>query len=125
MRKRSVPLLALAGAAVIVPPALLHFFGRDKVVFGGWTHFAGVATGAGLATGAAVALTVAGARRRDARAVLVGCAFSVMATLLVLHGLTTPGVFVESNGVVAFTGAATLPVGAAVLALSALRSRSP
>jgi len=43
-----------------------------------------------------------------------------MATLLCLHGLTTPGIFVEMNGVVAFTGGATLPVGGAILALSAL-----
>lgn len=122
MRDRSTPMLAFAAAAVIVPPALLHFFGRQEVYFGGWIHFAGVAAGAGLATAAALALTIAGARRRDARAVLVGCAFSVMATLLCLHGLTTPGIFVEMNGVVAFTGAATLPVGAAILALSALPS---
>ena len=37
-----------------------------------------------------VALTVAGARQRDGYAVLVGCAFSVMAALLCLHGLATP-----------------------------------
>jgi hypothetical protein len=120
VRDRSIPLLAFAAFAVIVPPALLHFLGREKVYIGGWVHFAGVAVGAGLATAAALALTIAGARRRDARAVLVGCAFCVMATLLCLHGLTTPGIFVEMNGVVAFTGAATLPVGAAILALSAL-----
>ena len=99
---------------------MLHFFGREKVYIGGWVHFGGVAFGAGLATAAAIALTVAGARRQDGRAVLVGCAFSVMATLLCLHGLTTPGIFVEMNGVVAFTGGATLPVGGAILALSAL-----
>ena len=120
MKDRSIPLLAFAAFAVIVPPALLHFVGREKVYIGGWIHFSGVAVGAGLATAAALALTIAGARRRDARAVLVGCAFCVMATLLCLHGLTTPGIFVEMNGVVAFTGAATLPVGAAILALSAL-----
>ena len=120
MKDRSLPLLAFAAFAAIVPPALLHFFGRQKVYIGGWIHFSGVAVGAGLATAAALALTIAGARRRDARAVLVGCAFSVMAALLCLHGLTTPGVFVDMNGVVAFTGGATLPVGAAILALSAL-----
>jgi len=122
MRERSVPVLALAAFAACVPAALLHFFGREKVYIGGWIHFAGVGVGAGLATAAALALTIAGARRRDARAVLVGCAFSVMATLLCLHGLTTPGIFVGQNGVVAFTGGATLPVGAAILALSALPS---
>ena len=43
-----------------------------------------------------------------------------MAALLAVHGLTTPGLLAGDNGVVAFTGAATLPVGGAVLALSAL-----
>jgi putative nucleotidyltransferase with HDIG domain len=52
--------------------------------------------------------------------VVVGCAFSVMAALLCLHGLATPGILVEMNGVVAFTGGATLPVGGAILALGAV-----
>ncbi len=43
-----------------------------------------------------------------------------MAALLALHGIATPGVLIGMNGVVAFTGGATLPAGAAVLALSAL-----
>jgi hypothetical protein len=122
MRDRGVPILALAAFAAIVPAALLHFVGRDKVLIDGWIHFVGVALGAGVATACAVALTVAGARQRDGHAVLVGCAFSVMAALLCLHGLSTPGVLVEMNGVVAFTGGATLPVGGAILALAALRA---
>lgn len=113
-------MLALAAFAACVPPALLHFVGRQEVMFGGPAHFWGVALGALVATVSAVALTVVGARRRDGRAVLVGSAFSVMAALLVLHGLTTPGILVESNGVVGFTGGATLPVGGAILALSVL-----
>jgi len=113
-------MLALAAFVACVPPALLHFVGREKVYFGGGVHFWGVALGAFVATASAVALTVVGARRRDGRAVLVGSAFCVMAALLVLHGLTTPGVLVEMNGVVAFTGGATLPIGGAILALSVL-----
>ena len=120
MGGRRIPLLALAAFAAIVPPALLHFVGREKVLFGGWVHFGGVALGAGVATASAIALTVAGARQRDGYAVLVGCAFSVMAALLCLHGLATPGILVEMNGVVGFTGGATLPVGGAILALGAL-----
>jgi len=104
----------------IVPAALLHFVGREKVFIGGWIHFSGVALGAGVATASAIALTVAGARLRDGHAVVVGCAFSVMAALLCLHGLATPGIVVEMNGVVAFTGGATLPVGGAILALGAV-----
>ena len=120
MRDRGVPILALAAFAAVVPAALLHFVGRDKVLIDGWIHFTGVAFGAGLATACAVALTVAGARQRDGHAVLVGCAFSVMAALLCLHGLATPGIIVEFNGVVGFTGGATLPVGGAILALGAV-----
>jgi putative nucleotidyltransferase with HDIG domain len=120
MRDRGVPTLALAAFAAIVPAALLHFVGRDKVLIDGWIHFGGVAFGAGVATACAVALTVAGARQRDGHAVLVGCAFSVMAALLCLHGLATPGIVVGFNGVVGFTGGATLPVGGAILALGAV-----
>jgi hypothetical protein len=72
------------------------------------------------ATGAAVALTIAGACRNDGRTVLLGTAFTVMAALLALHGLSTPGIILPYNGLVGFTGAATLPIGGAVLALSAL-----
>ena len=113
-------MLGAAAVAVIVPPALLHFVGHEKVYIGGWIHFGAVAVGAGAATAAAIALTVAGARQRDGHAVLVGAAFSVMAALLCLHGLTTPGIIVDANGVVAFTGGATLPLGGAILALGAL-----
>jgi hypothetical protein len=113
-------MLALAAFVACVPPAVLHFVGRDKVYWDGWVHFSAVAAGATLATVSAVALTVVGARRGDARAVLVGGAFSVMAALLVLHGVTSPGVLAGDNGVVAFSGGATLPVGAAILALSVL-----
>ncbi len=113
-------MLALAAFVACVPPAVLHFVGRDKVYWDGWIHFGAVAAGAALATVSAIALAVVGARRRDARAVLVGGAFSVMAALLVLHGLTTPGVLVGDNGVVSFSGGATLPVGGAILALSVL-----
>lgn len=120
MRGRSMPLLALAAFVAAVPAALLHFLGRRPVYFDGSVHIAAVGAGAGLATAAALALTVAGARRRDGRSVLVGCAFSVMAALLLLHGLATPGILVGRNGVVSFTGGAALPVGGAVLALSAL-----
>ena len=85
-----------------------------------WVHFYGVGVSALVATVAAVALTSAGARAGDARTVVVGGGFSVMAMLLAVHGLVTPGVLVGPNGVIALTGAATLPVGATVLALSAL-----
>ena len=120
MSQRPLHLLALAAFAALTPVAAIAFLGKDSVDFGGWAHVIGVAVGAAIATVAALALTIAGARQRDGRAVLVGCAFSVMAALLFLHGLTTPYVWFEPNGVVALTGGLTLPIGGAILALSAL-----
>ena len=120
MDDRLVPALAAVAFAACLPIALLHFVGKQEVDFGAGVHFVAVALSALVATAGALALLVAGARRQDARAVLVGGAFTVMAALLCLHGLTTPGVLAGDNGVVAFTGGATLPVGAALLALSAL-----
>jgi HD-GYP domain-containing protein (c-di-GMP phosphodiesterase class II) len=119
-REQVVSLAALLGACAIVPAGLLHFFGSREVHISGEVHFLPIAVSAGLAAAAAVALTIVGARRGDGRAVLVGTAFSVMAALLAVHGLTTPGLLAGDNGVVAFSGAATIPVGGAVLALSAL-----
>ena len=118
----AAPALACATAAILLPTSLLGFFAHDQVSFGAWTHFIGVGFTALAATAAAFALTIAGARRNDGRTVLLGTAFTVMAALLALHGLSTPGIILPYNGLVGFTGAATLPIGGAVLALSALPS---
>jgi HD-GYP domain-containing protein (c-di-GMP phosphodiesterase class II) len=118
IRDRVVPLAALLGACAVVPAALIHFLGRDQVQIPGEVHFLPIAVSAGLAAAASVALTVVGARRGDGRSVIVGTAFSAMAAMLAVHGLTTPGMLVEDNGVIAFSGAATLPIGGAVLALA-------
>lgn len=120
LRERMVSLMVVLGACAVVPAGLLHFFGSRQVHIGSEVHFLPIAVSAGLASAAAVVLTVVGTRRGDGRAVLVGTAFSVMAALLAVHGITTPGFIAGDNGVVAFSGAATLPVGGAVLALSAL-----
>ena len=120
LRERAAPILAFGGTAAAAPALLLHFFGRDSAAIDGGWHFFGVGMSALAAALAALLLTTAGVRRTDGRTVLVGTAFAAMAALLALHGLATPGFLVERNGVVAFTGAATLPVGGAILALSAL-----
>src|SRR6266508_6609203 len=120
--ERLAPLLALLSLGAVLPTALLRFFGHKMVMFGWQVHFIGVEVSALVAAIAAIALTVVGVRRNDGRAVLVGTAFTVMAALLAIHGLATPGVLIGMNGVISLTGAATLPVGAAVLALSALPS---
>ena len=111
----------IAALVVALAPAVLLWEIWDRQVdFSGWMHFAGVGVAAAAATGAAIALTVAGALERDARAVLAGLAFSLMAALLCLHGVATPGFITGMNGVVALTGAATLPIGCCVLALGSL-----
>ena len=118
--------MVLGAALAAFPTAAGHFFGGDKVTFGGGVHFYGVGATALAAALAAVALTIIGARRRDGRTVLLGTAFSVMAALLSLHGIATPYFLVGMNGVVSFTGGATLPIGGAILALSAVpRFRRP
>jgi HD-GYP domain-containing protein (c-di-GMP phosphodiesterase class II) len=117
---RIAPILIIGGALAAFPTAAGHFFARDKVAFGGELHFAGVGLTALAATAAAIALTIIGARRHDARTVLIGTAFSVMAALLALHGIATPDVLMGYNGVVSFTGGATLPIGGAIFALAAL-----
>jgi putative nucleotidyltransferase with HDIG domain len=109
----------LAGCA-LVPVLPLALVGTRMVMPPMWVHFYGVGVSALAATVAAVALTTAGARRRDVRTVIVGGGFSLMAALLAVHGLVTPGMLVGPNGLIALTGAATLPVGGAVLALSTL-----
>ena len=120
LRQRTVSLLALLAACAVLPGAAIHFFGESSVQIDGKVHFLPIAISAGLAATAALALTIAGARRGDARSVVIGTAFSSMAALLSIHGLTTPGFIVGDNGLVSFSGALTLPVGGAVLALAAI-----
>jgi len=88
LRERLVPALMWLAAGSIVPVAVLHFFGREEAHISNTVHFAAVGAGAFVSTLAALALTWAGTRRRDQRVVVVGSAFSVMAVLLLLHGLT-------------------------------------
>jgi putative nucleotidyltransferase with HDIG domain len=120
LNDRLVPAVALVGAGAVVPGGFLQYFGHDQVHFGAGLHFYGVGVSALAAALAAIALSIGGIKRGDGRVVLVGTGFTVMAALLAIHGLATPGVIVGMNGVIAFTGGATLPVGGAVLALSAL-----
>jgi putative nucleotidyltransferase with HDIG domain len=114
------PILALGIGLAVFPPALMHFFATEKVMWGGYAHTLFVCASAGAATAAAMVLTVAAARRGDGRSVMIGTAFAAMASLLVLHGIATPDVLFDDYGVVAFSGAATIPVGGALLALCTL-----
>ena len=120
-----MPLAAVA-ASLLVPALVIAFFGAPAedshaiYVF----HFIVVIATTAVAAGAAFWLTAIGARRGDARAVLVGTAFSAMSALLFLHGLATPDVLLaeqpgDQTPLLAFAGGATLPVGGAILSLAA------
>jgi hypothetical protein len=120
LRERLVPLAVLMGVGGVLPVSLLLGFGDRMVMFGTQVHFAGVGISALAAAAVSLALTVVGVRRNDGHVVLIGIGFTVMSALLAIHGLATPGAIIGMNGVISLTGAATLPAGAAVLALSAL-----
>jgi HD-GYP domain-containing protein (c-di-GMP phosphodiesterase class II) len=119
LRERLLPVLLVGLATAALPAVLEVLIGKSTVNLDAQIHFYSVGFSALAAAAAAIALTYAGARVGDTRTVLVGTAFAVMAALLALHGLSTPGVIFGMNGVVSFTGGTTLPVGGAILALSA------
>ena len=120
MRRPLGSILPILATCALLPVGLLIAFGHRMVMPPMWVHFYAVGVTAVVATVAAVSITVAGARRGDTRTVIVGGGFSLMAALLAVHGLVTPGMLVGPNGLIAVTGAATLPVGGIVMALSAL-----
>ena len=110
----------LAAAAAAVPMLVIALVGRTPVELTPEAHFFPVVIAAGTAAIVAAGLTMAGVRARDGRAILLGTAFSTTTALLAVHGFATPGVIVGMNGVIALAGGASLPVGATLLALTAL-----
>jgi HD-GYP domain-containing protein (c-di-GMP phosphodiesterase class II) len=110
----------LAAAAAVVPLLLLAAVGDRPVELTPQAHFWPVLVTAGTAALVAAWLTAAGVRARDGRAMLLGTAFSTSAALLAVHGMSTPGVLVGPNGVIALAGGASLPAGSVLLALTAL-----
>jgi putative nucleotidyltransferase with HDIG domain len=98
----------------------LAMAGMHMVMLGPIVHISVVGTAGALAVAASVAMSVVAARRNDGRAVWLGMAFSVAATLLVIHALATPGVIVPANGVVQIAGALNVPICGAILAASGL-----
>jgi putative nucleotidyltransferase with HDIG domain len=113
-------LLVVVGLVATLPGALMEAYGQHPVTLAGIQHFGFVTAAALAAAVASAGLTAAGVRQRDGRTILLGTAFSTMTALLAVHALATPGVLVGPNGVTAIAGAASMPVGAAVLALTAL-----
>jgi hypothetical protein len=120
MRRPLGSILPILGVCAIVPVGLMVAFGEVHIHPAPWIHFYGVGGSALAATVAAVWITVVGARQQDVRTVVVGGGFALMAALLTMHGLVTPNMLIGMNGLGAVTGAVTLPVGGAIMALSAL-----
>jgi hypothetical protein len=125
---KRVGLLAAAGGAVAiglapVVPLLLLAHDRDAFAVPD-VHFYAVSATALLCAALAVTLAVLGTRRRDRRTAAIGAGFTVMASLLAVHGLTTPGFLIESSytAAVGVSGALAVPLGGGVL-LAALLSR--
>jgi hypothetical protein len=120
LNERLFPVLIIGTLAAGFPALVLVAVGHHAVSIDGTVHFYAVGFTALAAAAACVALSVVGARFKDMRTVLVGGAFGVMAALLALHGLATPGFITPNkmNGVIRLTGGATLPAGAALLMLS-------
>src|SRR3954453_12582560 len=112
-----VMLVALAG-----PAALMGLVGSRPMAMPAILHFGLVGAVAALTCGASVALSLAGARARDGRSVLMGMAFSTMTALFAVHALATPGFLVGMNGVISLAGGLSIPAGALVLGLTALPS---
>jgi putative nucleotidyltransferase with HDIG domain len=116
--------LALLGAlvAALAPYAVFAAIGSEHFMLPGLAHFLLVGIVAGITSLASLALSIAGAQARDGRTVLMGTAFSTMTALFAIHGIATPGFIVGPNGVIALAGGLSVPVGAALLALTALPS---
>ena len=117
---RLLPVLAIAAAAALVPILLFVATAGRHVMIAPLAHVLVVGAAGALAAVAATILSVVAARVSDGLAVLVGMAFSVMATMLLVHALSTPGAWMGDNGLMQLTGALNIPVGAAILAASAL-----
>jgi HD-GYP domain-containing protein (c-di-GMP phosphodiesterase class II) len=119
MRSR-LPVAGVLMAAGVLPALLLTIAGTHMVMFIPVVHIIVVGTAGLAAAAAATAMSIMGARRNDGRAVWTGMAFSVIATMLLIHALATPGMLLGANGVVQIAGALNLPISGTILAASAL-----
>jgi hypothetical protein len=109
----------IAGAAA-VPTVTLAMTASPMVMVAPLVHVVVVTAAGVLAVAAAVAMSTIATRLNDGRAVLLGLAFSVMAVMLVIHALATPGALVGDNGLVQVAGALNVPIGGAIIAASGL-----
>ena len=107
------------GLAPVVPLLLAH----DRSAFAvPDVHFYAVSATALLCAGLAGTLGVLGVRRRDRRTAGIGAGFTVIAALLAVHGLSTPGFLIttEYTAAVGVSGALAVPLGGGVILLSLL-----
>lgn len=120
-------LIAAAGGAIaiglapVVPLVLTHNRNAFTVPD---VHFYAVSATALLCAALAVVLGVFGVRRHDRRTAGIGAGFTVMAALLAVHGLSTPGYLIDSEytAAVGLSGALAVPLGGGVI-LASLLSR--
>jgi hypothetical protein len=119
--RHRLPVLAVLARAGVPPVLLLAGAAMPHVVmFGPVVHMIVVGAAGVLAGTASVVMSIVATRRNDGRAVWLGMALSVMATVLVIHALATPGVILPGNGLLQVAGALNLPIGGTILAASAL-----
>jgi len=118
---RTVLPLTLAGGFALVPALFVATRHDQASVVSGTLHFAGVAATASTCAVLAALLGVVGARRHDVRAGAVSVAFTLMAGMLAIHGLSTPGIlFDEPSAAIAISGGLAVPAGSLVLAAAVL-----
>src|SRR5215218_2089455 len=119
---RSRLLVAFTLLAALAPAVAVIAVGTNPYMLSADLHFFMVSAVAAIASFSSLALSIAGARARDGRTVLMGMAFSTMTALFAVHALATPGFIVGMNGVIALAGGLSVPVGALLLSLTALPS---
>jgi hypothetical protein len=117
---RVLPVAGIAAGAAVVPVVVLAATAGHHVMIAPTAHVVVVGAAGVLAAVAAMGLSAMAARVNDGRTVLLGMAFSVMATMLVVHALATPGAWLGDYGLMQVAGALNIPVGATILAASAL-----
>ena len=115
-----VPVIALLGALTILPAVAVAVTAPTMVMMPSLVHLFVVGLTSLLAGGAAITMSVVAARHNDGDGVWLGMAFSVIATMMLIHALATPGALLDDNGLVQVAGVLNLPIGGTILAAGGL-----
>ena len=99
--RRVLPVAGIAAAAALVPAGVLAATAGHNVMIA--PRSTSRPSGRPACWRGGGGLSVVAARVNDGRAVVLGMAFSVMAMMLVLHALATPGAW-WANGLVQVAG---------------------